>query len=945
MPSRLFSRFALPAFVLLSASVLPALAAVQNRISTPITSGNRVPMQHTIPGRALRANDLGSAPADRKLTTLSLRFSLTDAQQADLTQLLIDQQNPNSPSYHKWLTPEQYGARFGLSSADLAKVSSWLTGQGFTVTGVARSSTFITFSGTVAQVEQAFGTSIHTLSVDGEQHISNITDPVLPSSVASVVTGITGLNDFKVKPRVRVRSVQVDPLKPLYTQNTNGTVSHYIAPADFYTIYDVNSLISSGINGTGLKIAVVGQVDLVPTDISSFRTAAGLPASAPVLTRAGVDPGPPTSSGNGPTIGDLQESSLDVEWAGSAAPNASILFVYGVDVFANSLTLAVDSNLAPIISDSYGGCESGFGQSFLNTYNQLLQQANAQGITIVGPAGDSGATDCDDSGLATEGLNVDFPASSPFVTAAGGSMFNEGGSSTYWNTTNATNGGSATQYIPELPWNETTAASGLDAGGAGGGGSSAFFSKPAWQVGTGSGNTPADSSRDVPDISLNAASNHDGYLVCVQGSCTNGFLNSAGQANVFGGTSVAAPSFSGLLALIEQKIGATTSTTGGFGNINPTLYGLANSTYYNDAFHDITSGNNSVPCLQGTPNCPNGGSIGYSAASGYDLASGIGSINAANLAKDWQLATPAGGGSTIGNALSNTAVTASGALCAVSGSISLSVVVSGSISGTAPTGTVQFFVDGTATGSPVTLSSTGTATTTLTFPATLSGGHGISAVYSGDTNYAGSRGAVLASDGTLASVDIVSSSQKDFALTPCTASTTAAPGGSSTGITFTLTPANGFTGSINLIATPNNPINGTTSFSVTPVVITSTSGVTTSFVINAYVKSTTASLKAPRSIPSGKTPWYAAGSGATLACVLLFAFPRRRRWGALLAAVLSVAALTAVGCGGSSSSSSTGTGGGGTTTTTPATAGTYTFTVTGVSGSLVHSTNVTLTVP
>lgn len=939
MHSRLFSRFAFPAFVLLSSCVLPASGAVQNRINAPITGGNRVAMQHTIPPRALRATDLGSAPTDRQLSTLSLRFSLTDAQQADLTQLLIDQQNPNSPSYHKWLTPEQYGARFGLSSADLAKVSAWITSQGFTVTGVARSSTFITFTGTVAQAQQAFGTSIHSLSIDGEQHISNITDPVLPSSVASVVTGITGLNDFRLKPRVRVRSVGVDPVQPLYTQNTNGTVNHYIAPADFYTIYDVNSLISSGTNGTGLKVAVVGQVDLIPSDIAAFRSAAGLLANAPVLKLYGPDPGPPTSNGNGPAVGDLQESSLDVEWSGAAAPNASIIFAYGEDVFNNSLTQAIDNSLAPIISDSYGGCESLSGQSFMNTFNQLFKQANAQGITIIGPAGDAGATDCDDSGLATEGLNVDFPSSSPFVTAAGGTMFNEQGSSVYWNTTNATNGGSATEYIPELPWNETTAAAGLDAGGAGGGGSSAFFSKPSWQVGTGSGNTPADSARDVPDISLNAASNHDGYLVCVQGSCTNGFLGSSGQATIFGGTSFAAPAFAGLLSLVEQKVGGT-----GLGNVNPTLYGLANSTYYNNVFHDITSGNNAIPCLQGTPNCPNGGSIGYTAVAGYDLASGLGTIDAFNLANDWQLATPAGGGSTIGTALSITSVTTTSALCAITGSIPLSVTVSSVATGAIPTGTVQFFIDGTATGSPVTLSN-GTATYTLTFPATLSGGHGISAVYSGDGTYAGSRGAVLnPADGTLASVDIVSSTQKDFSLTPCTASTTALPGGVSPGTTFTLTPVNGFTGSINLIATPNNPISATTSFTVTPVVISSTAGVTTSFVITAYVK-TTAAVNAPHSTPASRTPWYAVGSGATLACMLLITLPRRRRWGALIAVVFSVAALTAVGCGGSSSSSSSGTSGGGTTTTTPAAAGTYTFTVTGVSGSIVHSTQVTLSVP
>jgi subtilase family serine protease len=576
----------------------------------------------------------------------------------------------------------------------------------------------------------------------------------------------------------------------------------------------------------------------------------------------------------------------------------------------------------------------------LNSYNQLLQQANVEGITVVGPTGDAGATDCDTSGLATEGLNVDFPASSPFVTAAGGTMFNDG-SGSYWSASNGTGGGSATGYIPELPWNETTAAGGLDAGGAGGGGASAFFSKPAWQVcvagsttGACSGNTPSDSARDVPDISLNAASNHDGYLFCSQGSCVNGFLTSSGQLNVAGGTSFATPSFAGLLALVEQKVG------GSLGNVNPTLYGLANSTYYNNVFHDVTSGNNSVPCLQGTPNCPSGGSIGYNAGVGYDQASGLGSVDASNMINDWKNAPAAGGGgSAIGTALSSVSVITTSALCAVSGSLPLSVTVSGSTTAV-PTGTVQFFIDGTATGSPVALSTSGTATSTITFPATLSGGHGISAVYSGDATYAGSRAAVLAADGTLASVDIVSTTQKDFSLTPCTAATTALPGGTSSGVTFTITPANGFTGSVNLIASPNNVISATTSFTVTPVVITSTTGVTTSFVVTAYV--TNSAHVAPRKMPFSKTPWYAAGSGATLAGMILLTVPRRRRWGALLAVVLSVAAVGAVGCGGSSSSTTTPPTN--PTTTTNAAAGTYSYTITAVSGSLVHSTQVTLTV-
>src|SRR5271170_512083 len=503
MRSRLVSSLLLPVALLLTGFTLIAQAAVQNRIAGAVNDSSRVALPNTISGHAKHSVDLGLAPADTKLNSLSLRFSMTADQQADLTQLLAAQLNPRSPSYHQWLTPEQFGARFGLSSADLSKVSAWLTSQGFTITSVARSSNYINFTGTVAQAQTAFGTTIHSLSYNGEQHLSNITDPVLPSAVASVVTAVTGLNNFKLKPRSRARQVSaIDPSQPLYTQTVNGVTSHYISPADFYTIYDFNPLLtaSTPINGSGITIAVMGQTDLTANpdpNIAQFRSAAGLPSltANPIkLQLVGPDPGLST--------GDIDEAHLDLEWSGAAAPGATILYVYSDDVFT-SLQSAISNKVAPIITISYGECESGWGTALLASNNVFLEQANAQGQTVMSSSGDAGSTDCDVTGLATEGLNVDFPASSPYVTAAGGTMFSGdlNTPATYWNSTNGTTGGSALSYITEQPWNETTASAGLgddlgNGGGAGGGGASAFFSKPAWQVGTG---VPSDSARDTPD--------------------------------------------------------------------------------------------------------------------------------------------------------------------------------------------------------------------------------------------------------------------------------------------------------------------------------------------------------------------------------------------------------------------------------------------------------------
>jgi hypothetical protein len=267
-------------------------------------------------------------------------------------------------------------------------------------------------------------------------------------------------------------------------------------------------------------------------------------------------------------------------------------------------------------------------------------------------------------------------------------------------------------------------------------------------------------------------------------------------------------------------------------------------------------------------------------------------------------------------------------------------------SGAVPTGTVQVLVDNVAVGAPQALVN-GVAAVSLSTATISSGGHTISAVYSGDATFAGSKGTLLAADSTFASLDFVSATQKDFSITPCTGSVTVASGATSTGVTFTITPVNGFTGAVTMTAVNNNLGAFTPSFSVTPVNITSATGVTTSFIVKA--SQTTAQLIQPgltpfQHHPSGRSPWYAAGSGATLACMLLLTIPRRRRWAGLLAVILSVAVLTAVGCGGNTSTTG-GSTGGGTGTTTNAKSGTYTFTITAVSGTLVHSAQVTVKVP
>jgi len=643
----------------LLASVLSFLAASgtqgssKDRILYAVDSSRVAPVKGTAHPLARPQFDQGRVSPERQLSGVALTFRLSAAQHSDLQQLLREQQDRSSPNYHKWLTPEQYASRFGMTANDLAKVGSWLQSQGLRVDRVARNRNEISFSGSVGQIEYALKTEIHNYSMNGEQHIANARDVSLPGAFAGEALGVRGLNDFHPKPRVRTASAK-------FTSNLSG--NHFVIPGDFAILYHLPSTL----DGTGQTIAVVGQTLLNPsnstTDLDAFRSAAGLPATSTTNFKPIQVPGTGTALA---CAGDETEADLDLEWSEGVANSATIKFVYaGVgsgttcnnrtsNVF-DALQFAITNNVAPIISISYGNCEANLGSSFVLTMQQWAQEANVQGQTISGPAGDSGAADCDTGNSATQGFAVDVPASIPEVTGVGGSEFTGDGAAmvaggcglatTDWaeSCTGTSSTGTALHYIPEKTWNDST--SSLDAGG---GGASTIFSKPSWQSGAG---VPGDGKRDVPDIALNASNAHDSYLICSQDffagtagvtSCANGFRSSSANTKEnnlldgVGGTSAGAPTFAGILALINQATGST-----GLGNVNPMLYSLAATTP--GAFHDITSGNNNVPCTAGSRNCPNGGTIGFSAGAGYDQVTGLGSLDVANLITAWKAVTPAG---------------------------------------------------------------------------------------------------------------------------------------------------------------------------------------------------------------------------------------------------------------------------------------------------------------
>ena len=588
---------------------LPAFAAPPaSRLAERLDSGRTFVLPGTIEPRLAKAVDEGEAEPSLTLPGITLHFKMTDAQQADLDQLSQAQQDPTSPHYHQWLTPEQFADRFGMSQSDLLQITEWLQQLGFSDIQPARSRRFVVMAGTASLVQLAFGTAIRRYRVDTKLHYANSSDPVLPRALIGVVGAIRGLSDFHPRPH----GIQ-SSLRPRFTSSLSG--NHFMAPGDFAAIYNVAPLYNSGINGSGQKIAIAGQTDIKVSDIEAFQTASGLPIKDPQVMLYGSDPGT--------VAGDETEADLDIEWSGAVARGATIVFVNSQDALTSAI-FAIDHNLGQVLSISYGLCEAQTPSAQVREFNAVFQQANVQGITVVAASGDQGAADCDGPvganaqppSSASQGLAVDFPASSPYVTGAGGTEFNENGH-TYWSATNNATAGSAISYIPEMTWNDTATDKVLSSSG---GGASILFAKPSWQQGTG---VPADGFRDVPDIALNASPDHDPYLICSAGWCTNGYRNSQTFLDVVGGTSAAVPSFAGIVALINQKMHSSQ------GNINPALYAI--SSVAPGVFHDITVGSNIVPCVVGKPNCTTG-TMGFKAGPGYDQVTGLGSIDAYNLA-------------------------------------------------------------------------------------------------------------------------------------------------------------------------------------------------------------------------------------------------------------------------------------------------------------------------
>ena len=701
-------------FFALLASLAAAQSAVQSqpvanpaRILQAIDPANRAVLTGNTYYLARPQYDAGAAPANLPMDRMLLLLRRSPEREAALEQLLQDQQNSASPSYHNWLTPEQFGAQFGPAAQDIQTVVSWLQSQGFSVNRISNGATVIEFSGTAGQVQSALGTAIHKYDVNGEEHWANSSDPSIPAALAPVVAGFDTLHNFPRKAMHVVSGVysrdrgtgrtklvrSATTAMPAWNLGCgqNGTTCYFLGPYDFATIYNVQPLwaASPAIDGTGQSIAVIGESDVDAKDIEGFQSLFGLPAKDPVVVVDGPDPGI--------VQGDETESDLDLEWSGAVAKGATVKFIIaattnttlGVDLAAQH---AVDENIAPIISESYGVCEAGLGTSGNAFFNALWQQAAAQGITVILASGDGGSAGCDNHDAAPPapaefGLQISGFASTPYNVAVGGTDFNDlGTTSTYWNPTNtAITQASAKGYIPEVPWNDTCTSQALayydfvgtalnncnnpnlldvvvwTVGGSGGTSScttgdgrditscSGGYTKPTWQSGKG---VPADGKRDIPDVALFASSGFftgSAYIVCEADITDFAYCNDSNLEFLrVGGTSASAPSFAGIMAMVDQKTAARQ------GNANYILYSLAGQSGASCAsagapastcvFYDVATGTNAMPCDATAPqpvNCGTPGSAGigiltgYNAGAGYDLTTGLGSVNAANLVKSW----------------------------------------------------------------------------------------------------------------------------------------------------------------------------------------------------------------------------------------------------------------------------------------------------------------------
>jgi hypothetical protein len=677
--------------------------------------------------------DLGAASPSTRLERMLLLLEPSADQQKALIAELANQQNPASSEYHHWLTPSAFAASYANSSSDVAAVSAWLQSQGFQVAALPAGRGWIEFSGTVAQVEQAFQTQIDSAATAAGTRAVLTGGISVPVALKPLVHGLVSLDGALSTASLTSPLTMTSSAAELAAQ-TSLSQAEALTPQLAAQLLNLAALHSAGINGAGQTIAIAARSNVNSDDVTAFRKAFGLPASALKVTPNGADPG---------LTADQAEATLAASWAGATAPGAQILLAPAATTGATdgldlSLAAIVDQQLANTVAVGYSSCEDALGEAHQAFYAALYQQAAAEGIAVIAATGDGGPSACSAAGSTTpvsSGYNVNALASTPWNTAVGVAAYGSAGPAA---------GASAL-----AAWSTASTA---DPAYAGGGGSSTLYTVPSWQpipakiaavasatklqsAVSAASSTSLESStslaanqRLLPDLALPTALdsgvNH-GLAFCLSASAS-----STGCTLVRGGGSSAATAlFAGIAALVAEKNGTQ-------GNLAPNLYTLSRAS---GIFNDVQQGSAQLPCVAGSPGCGAAEEIGYPAVSGYDMATGLGTVNANALVTQWSV-RPQVGASVVSVALAITPANTNFTYNP-SAQVTLTASVVSQTGGTTPTGTVTFENASTSAAisgtSPVTVDSNGNASLLLSLTSAFStaSSYNVVAVYSGDASY------------------------------------------------------------------------------------------------------------------------------------------------------------------------------------------------------------------
>ncbi|HXY92723.1 MAG TPA: S53 family peptidase [Acidimicrobiia bacterium] len=523
------------------------------------------PLPLPSPLQPARPRTLGVTPAG---TNVEFDVVLRYRERA-LDQFVQRVNDPSSPDFHHYATPEELGQRFGISDAGLARVRDWLERSGFSVVESFPQRTSIRVAGPARAVDAVLGVTLvdkFDPSLRRTYHQPKGT-PRVPAAVADVVEGVSGLD---TRPVMRPGVAPQQSAKPC-AQNPAC-----LPPSKLDRAFDITPLHDRGFLGDGQSVAVIMDGPVSDDDLRQFDETSGL-TGVPPIERITVGSGPDDSESSQPLARD--EATMDVETVQGVAPHTQVLYYYAsLGAFADAVNKVVSDGRAKIITFSAGGCDD--GSSSHADDDRALRAANAAGVNVFVSSGDHGAYTCLAFNPNDFRVVASEPADSPYVISVGATFleYAEDGS-----------------YVDEAAWVEP-----LD-NWATGGGLSPSAARPSWQRGPGVDNSSSNGKRQVPDVSA-PGDPESGWLIVVNG-----------DEQRSGGTSASSPFWAGITSLFGQM--AQQQGLRGLGFLAPTLYSLAASSSESSLFHDVVRGDNLL----------------QPATPGWDYATGLGSPHVAAL--------------------------------------------------------------------------------------------------------------------------------------------------------------------------------------------------------------------------------------------------------------------------------------------------------------------------